>query len=190
MDNTAERGAQTIETARLRLVWMSPSFMRASLAGRRQEAEALIGAALPPAWPDDAARSVMEIRLDQISRSPATAEWLLRAMVLAATSSVVGYINFHGPPLEGRAELGYTVFEPYRRQGFATEAIEGMMDWAARQHGVERFVVSISPSNEPSLALARRLGFRRIGSQFDEAEGEEWVFELVRPIKAVEGQAD
>jgi RimJ/RimL family protein N-acetyltransferase len=170
-----------ITTERLRLVWMSPSFMRASLEGRREEAEAILDARLPGHWPDEPAKRVMEVRVEQMVRRPESGEWLLRAIVERESGTVVGYINFHGPPEEGRAELGYTIFEDRRRRGYATEAIRGMMAWARSAHDVERFVLSISPENEPSLALAAKLGFERIGSQVDPIAGEEWVFELPPP---------
>jgi RimJ/RimL family protein N-acetyltransferase len=158
---------------------MSPAFMEASLQGRREEAEAMLGVSLPDWWPDAEARRRLEMRLAQMRDDPASAQWLLRAMVRRPDGLVVGVINFHGRPDEAnRAELGYTVFEAYRRQGYATEAVLGMMGWTKRVHSVETFVLSISPQNGPSLGLAAKLGFRRVGSQIDEEDGEEWVFEL------------
>ena len=53
-----------------------------------------------------------------------------------------------------------------------------MIRWACAERGVETFVVSISPSNEASLGMAAKLGFEQVGSQIDEVDGEEWVFEL------------
>jgi RimJ/RimL family protein N-acetyltransferase len=121
----------------------------------------------------------MERRLRQIAEAPGDAPWLLRAMVRREDRVMVGYINFHGRPDDaGRAELGYTVFEPWRRQGYATEAIIGMMRWASREAPVQAFVLSISPSNVASLALAAKLGFVQVGSQVDEIDGVEYVFEL------------
>jgi RimJ/RimL family protein N-acetyltransferase len=166
-----------ILSPRLRLVWMSPAFMEAAVEGDRATAEHLIGVELPAEWPDESAQRVMQMRLRQIEKEPASASWLLRLMV-DGSATAVGFVNFHGRPVEGRAELGYTVFAPYRRMGYASEAAIAMMRWARDQHGVETFVVSISPSNAPSLAMAERLGFERVGTQMDEIDGEEWVFEL------------
>jgi RimJ/RimL family protein N-acetyltransferase len=45
---------------------------------------------------------------------------------------------------------------------------------------VSRFIASVSPTNEPSLRLIANLGFVRTGEQWDELDGEEYVFELVR----------
>ena len=94
---------------------------------------------------------------------------------------MVGHIGFHGSPEAiGCAELGYTVMPNRRRQGYATEAATALMDWAALEHGVHRFFVSISPGNASSLAMAAQLGFRQVGEQIDEEDGMEYVFELVR----------
>jgi len=110
---------------------------------------------------------------------PDGADWLLRGMVRRLDRALVGLINFHGPPDErGRAELGYTVFEEHRRQGYASEAAAAMIGWAQVRRGVAVFVVSVSPGNEPSLRLAASLGFERAGSQIDEVDGLEWIFEL------------
>ena len=72
------------------------------------------------------------------------------------------------------------MFEPFRRRGYATEAVEGILAWARDERGVRQFVASISPGNVPSLALVRRLGFRETGRQWDDEDGEELVFELAR----------
>jgi RimJ/RimL family protein N-acetyltransferase len=171
-----EPADRTILSERLALEWMSPAFMNASLEGRSFDAEAILNARLPDGWPDEAGRH-LKMRLDQMRGEPAVAAWLLRGMVRAADRRLVGYINFHGRPAEGRADLGDTVLAPYRRRGFARAAALAMMQWAAARHGVNRFVLSISPGNAPSLALAGALGFTRTGSQMDEVDGEEWVFE-------------
>ena len=57
-----------------------------------------------------------------------------------------------------------------------------MIGWAQIRRGAEVFVVSVSPENEPSLRLAASLGFERVGSQIDEEDGLEWVFEL-KPVR-------
>jgi RimJ/RimL family protein N-acetyltransferase len=118
------------------------------------------------------------MRLKQMQSNPQDAPWLLRGMVRRDDDEMIGVINFHGAPDErNRAELGYTVFEGYRRLGYATEAALAMMRWATSK-GVATFVVSVSPENEPSLGMAAKLGFVRVGSQMDDEDGLEWVFEL------------
>ena len=69
----------------------------------------------------------------------------------------------------------------YRRQGYAKEAVAALFDWAYRTHGIERFVASISPTNEPSLGLASQFGFVQVGEQMDDIDGLELVFETTWP---------
>ncbi len=52
------------------------------------------------------------------------------------------------------------------------------MRWARDVHGVTGFVLSISPANLPSQALAASLGFTRIGEHMDEVDGVEDVLSL------------
>jgi RimJ/RimL family protein N-acetyltransferase len=133
----------------------------------------------------------MQRRLTQLRDDPTLQPWLLRAMGLRGDGRMIGHIGFHTRPgaeylrdlAPGGVELGYSVFEPYRRQGFATEACAALMSWAHREHGVGRFVVSISPGNLPSLRIAQHFGFRKVGMHIDEEDGPEdiYVREIATP---------
>jgi RimJ/RimL family protein N-acetyltransferase len=177
--------ANPIHTERLALVTFTPEFLRASLAGELAAAEQLLGAALPAGWPDYP--RVHRFRLSQLEADPTLLRWLMRGMVLRSERRLIGHIGFHTAPgaeylgvlAPGGVEFGFDVFAPWRRQGFASEAAEALMRWARTGHGVTRFVVSISPRNAPSLGLAAKFGFRRIGSHLDEEDGPEDIFERV-----------
>jgi RimJ/RimL family protein N-acetyltransferase len=108
---------------------------------------------------------------------PSTRPWLLRLIKVRDTGEIAGYINFHGPP-EDRdwVEIGYQIDPGFRRRGYAFEAAIAMFEWAASQ-GVSRFRASVSPHNQPSLAMVRKMGFHRIGHQWDDIDGLEYVFE-------------
>jgi ribosomal-protein-alanine N-acetyltransferase len=175
-----------IRTDRLELVPLSPAFLEALLGERWAKAELLAQLALPEGWPDDHDRGFLQLRLGQVTKDPARQDWLPRAIALPGEPRrMIGHIGFHGPPgVNGPAkpealEVGYTVFEPFRRRGYATEAVKGILAWARDERGVRHFVASISPGNVPSLALVRRLGFRETGRQWDDEDGEELVFELL-----------
>ncbi|MCI0361650.1 MAG: GNAT family N-acetyltransferase [Planctomycetaceae bacterium] len=178
------RVVSPIQTPRLDLVSLSPDFIRASLAGDLPQAERLLGATLPADWPDSA--HLLQLRLKQMEEDSAYEAWSLRAMVLRAERVMVGHIGFHTKPAAeylqpyspNAVEFGYTVFPPFRRRGYAREASLAVMDWAARVHGQRTFVVSISPDNVASQALAAQLGFIRIGSHIDEVDGLEEILEL------------
>lgn len=123
------------------------------------------------------AAHVVAIRREQVRLDPASEPWLLRAVVLRETGEAVGHVGFHGPPDErGMVEIGYTVLAAFRRRGYAREAAQAM--WAAAGAAGARVLrASISPGNEPSLALVRAAGFRQVGEQEDEDDGLELVWE-------------
>jgi ribosomal-protein-alanine N-acetyltransferase len=181
-----------ITTARLDLVSMPLAFMEALLEGDTTAASEAIGAAVPGRLRDHL-EDFLRYRLAQLRADPSIRQWLGRAMVLTdgdGRRHVIGTIGFHGPPDErGRLEIGYSVQERFRRQGFAREAVRSMLDWAAREHGIHRFVASISPTNEPSLSLTRGFGFVQTGQQMDELDGLELVFEADWPPRGTNALA-
>ncbi len=173
-----------IRTPRLELVVMSVPFMEALRRNDLRAAEVEAGANVPADMPDDL-RNFLLFRLAQLAVDPSIREWLGRLMILEAPDGsrrVIGSIGFHGPPDEaGRVEVGYRVEPQYRRQGYAKEAVAALFDWAHRTHGIEHFIASISPTNEPSLRLASQFGFEQTGEQMDDIDGLELVFETTWP---------
>ena len=168
----------TILSARLELVSMSPEFIAAVLGGHRRRAESLIGVRLPADWPGDRERT-LRMRQEQMLEDPASQPWLLRAVVLRwPAPEFVGQINFHQRPDAGGAvEVGYSILPEHRRRGYATEAVDALFGWASREHGIRRFIASVSPGNDASLGVIRKFGFVQIGAQWDEDDGEELIFE-------------
>ncbi len=175
----------SIRSERLELVSLSPDFIDALLAERRSDAEAAATLTLPDDWPDAHDRGFLNFRLRQMRERPEIQEWFVYAVVLPeGDRPMIGHAGFHGPPgvnavkAPDAVEVGYSVFDPYRRRGYATEVVRALIDWASREHGIHHFVASISPGNEPSLALVRRLGFKHTGQHWDEEDGEELEFQL------------
>lgn len=176
---------QVIATERLDLILFTPPLLEAVLAGRTTS---IAGVGLSADWIRRSER-VLRRRLDQITRDPDSAAWLLRAMVGRESGELIGRIGFHGKPGDNSlaaanaVELGYTVEPAFRRQGYAEEAIGGMMGWA-RRRSVDHFLLSIGPTNSASLGLAAKLGFAEVARVMDEEDGPEIVFQLPAPAGA------
>jgi ribosomal-protein-alanine N-acetyltransferase len=167
-----------VSSDRLNLVPMSLELMEALLSGDLDSAQRMVGYHIPPDWPHRM-ESVLRFRTAIARRQPETLPLLLRVMVLRADPRVaVGRLGFHGPADDdGMLEIGYEVFPAYRRRGYAREAVVAMFRWAQREPAVLRFRASVSPANEPSRNLVTGLGFIEVGSQWDEEDGEETLFE-------------
>jgi RimJ/RimL family protein N-acetyltransferase len=61
------------------------------------------------------------------------------------------------------AELSYFIDLCHQRQGYASESIRAILRCGFQELAFERIFVRILPSNQESLALARKLGFREEG---------------------------
>lgn len=173
-----------IQSERLALMPMSVALHEASLVGDRARAEALLAAQIPSEWPEE---RIARHWLTQLREQPSLAPWLARALVLRDEGRMVGHAGFHSAPapayldayLRGGIELGYTVFARDRRRGYAREAVLALMTFARRERpSLTGFVASIAPHNEASLALARGLGFTKIGEYDDPEDGLEDVYGL------------
>lgn len=159
---------------------MSLAFMQALLDGDLATAEAEIGASISPDLPRQL-DGFLQFRIADMTADATAQPWLGRAIVLSDEHGrrVIGSIGFHAPPgPDGRVEVGYRVNADYRRQGVASEVVRALFAWANREHGVTRFRASTGLDNVASQAILARLGFRHVGRQMDDIDGEEIVLEL------------
>ena len=151
---------------------MPAALLDVLLAGDRPRIRGLADYRVPDEFPGDAV-GLIRLRRDQIAADPSVAPWLLRAIVRREDQTMIGYVNFHGPPgvndtmAPGAVELGWTVFPSERGRGYATETANALMDWASREHGIRRFVSSTTSENLASLRVHAKLGFVRTGEIVD-----------------------
>ena len=62
-----------------------------------------------------------------------------------------------------RAEIGYTLARDHQGQGFASEAVSRLLDYAFDVLGLHRVIAIADCRNKPSWALLERVGLRREG---------------------------
>lgn len=170
-----------IETDRLILRLVPLAGLAATAAQDMAACRRLIGARLPDDWLTDS--WVAQQRLDQWKQDPDFAPWSIRAIALKESGEIVGQINAHERPQHFEhhgvaapaVELGYMIFQPWRRRGLAHEAVTGLCAFAVH-HGVRWVRLSIAPGNAASLALARKLGAEQIATQYDDRDGPQDIF--------------
>ena len=167
----------TISTPRLELVPFDPTALKHLVRGDRPQAQHILGIQLPDEFPTPGELAgFLPIQLHRMEAAPDRRGWMARLIVTRTDREMVGHCGFHGPPdVIGRAEIGYTVFTPFRGQGFAKEAAQALVQYAFARGETEVFA-TVSPANAPSLAVVRALGFIQVGTQEDEVDGLELVF--------------
>ena len=170
--------SSAIVTSRFRLELLPAETLELFLAGDAKGAESIQGLTFSEPFLQSVDDRFLRIQLQRIRSRPSGRSWCIRAIVRNEDDAVIGHSGFHGPPEDvGRAEIGYNILEPYRRNGYATEAVQSLVDWA-RRRGERVVYASISPSNFASIGVATKLGFRHTGVHRDEIDDEVYVFEL------------
>ena len=160
---------------------MSCELMRAIMAADWQRADGLLGTSFPTEWRNDG-WGWLAPRVVEGDHDARLLVWGTRlARLIEGRGHAVAEIGFHGPPDDdGWVEIGYRVVTGYRRRGFAEEGCRELLDWAL-SNGVAGVRAAISPGNEASALLARKLGFARSGRTRHEVLGEQLIFEHPRP---------
>jgi RimJ/RimL family protein N-acetyltransferase len=85
--------------------------------------------------------------------------WGFWLIVRREDGLVIGEIGFVGPPQSGAVMVGYAIVPVARRQGYATEAIAAISDWALAEPDVEEVRAQTLPDNEASVRALLRAGF-------------------------------
>ena len=138
-----------IVTSRLVLVPVTPELARAVVAGDLADISA------GPGWPHADTVDAMAMALAPRA-GPA---WLVTADGL-----VIGDCGSYAwPDEEGVVEIGYGVAEPFRRKGYATEAVAGMCRWLRAEAGaIAITATSVDAGNHASRRVLEKLGFARV----------------------------
>lgn len=176
-------GHRPIQTTRLELLPITLPIVEAVMLGRRDDAEAAIGAPLPEAWPGRALiERAFTASLERIRANPGKRLWGDRVAVLrGGERRVIGSVVFHGAPDdEGVVEIAYGIEESSQGQGYATEAALACMKWAFSQNDV-RCVKATTPTwHRASRRVLEKIGMRHVGMSEHEMLGELMEWERVK----------
>lgn len=100
---------------------------------------------------------------------PEQALWYLPWKVcLKENDAFVGDICFKGLPESGQPEIGYGIVEEYQGNGYATEAVKAMCQWAMQQSGVRAVEAETAPDNQASKNVLAKTGFHPTGETGEE----------------------
>ena len=83
-----------------------------------------------------------------------------RLVVERDSGLAVGSVGFHGPPENGRVEIGYGLVESRWGRGYATEAVRTTVRFALDHPRVSEVVATLEVGNAASVRVLEKIGFR------------------------------
>lgn len=108
-------------------------------------------------------KQVYDDIIRMMAQLPGQEEWGSEWKIMLGQARIGG-IGFKGlPDDDGVVEIGYGIVEEYRRNGYATEALKGMVSWAFEQSGVNQVVAQTEESNDISAKVLMNNGLVRDG---------------------------
>ena len=160
---------ESIQTDRLELVALTSAFVQALVAGEVAAAGAEIGARVSRSLTSDPSH-IVQLHLAQQAGEAAGFAGLGRVIVLRSGPRgrrAIGSIGFHGAPDErGRLEVGCRILPSSRGWGYAAEALTALLEWAAADFGVTRFLVAVPSPRESHSLVAVEMAFEQ-GASFE-----------------------
>jgi RimJ/RimL family protein N-acetyltransferase len=138
----------------------------------------------PPVEPPPLFGDEIPFYVTRLQAKPSEAVWISWLISVQATRVAVGVGGLGGGPgREGLFTIGYSVYPAHRGQGYATEAMERLLEWAFSQPQASIARATIPPWNAPSIRVAEKLGMTRCGVAEDREVGEVLVYELVAELQ-------
>jgi RimJ/RimL family protein N-acetyltransferase len=138
-------------------------------------------------------QSLEEIQLfisKMATREFNTSGWSQIAIALRNDNRLIGDCGIHVLETDSRiVEIGITISPDYQSNGYATEALNAVLDLLFVRLGKHRIIASVDPRNLPSMALMERIGLRKEGHLVQSVWFKEsWVDDVIFAMLASEWQ--
>ena len=111
--------------------------------------------------------------LDGCLEHPDQWEWYAIWMIELKDGTHVGELCFKGLSADGIAEIGYGISEEYQSNGYATEAVKAILEWAFSHPEVVTVEAETDPDNTASIRVLEKCGFAPNGVLGE--EGPRWA---------------
>lgn len=157
-----------LETERLKLIPLDLYHLRLLRKGRALM-ESSLGLEVSAMAVDDFTRKeiseALEGWIDRVSQHESEYLWYTAwEVVLKDENMSVGGIGLTGPPDSiGETTVGYNIDGNYQSQGFASEALTALTDWAFRHPAMRRILAETPQDNFASQRVLTKNGFTKAG---------------------------
>jgi len=169
-----------IETERLNLIACEPEHFEA-LARDENELAQILEVECAEGWlvfPE-----IISYSLEFLKNNPDAANWWMYFFVHRASRKLVGNGGFKGKPDEaGTVEVGYAVAPAYRGKGLATEAAQGLVEFAFSHPQIQTIQAHTLAEENESVRVLRKVGMTFVKELNDPEDGDIWQWQLKRKV--------
>jgi ribosomal-protein-alanine N-acetyltransferase len=104
----------------------------------------------------------LENHLIELAETPALLLWCSWLVISQADGNIIGDIGFKGRPSANKdVEIGYGLLERYQNNGYATEAVGALVDWALSRPDVATVFAETTVTNRASIRVLEKIGFQK-----------------------------
>ena len=112
---------------------------------------------------DEILKTAYTEMLQGAMKSPDQWVWYAIWIIEKKDGIKVGDLCFKGLNNDGSVEIGYGILDNHQRHGYATEAVNAVVEWALQQFGVIRVEAETEPDNRASQRVLEKCGFIATG---------------------------
>lgn len=164
--------ALTIETPRLRLLPQTKDNTKAAITDKNLFGE-LLNSYVPKEWPHEMLADAEPYFADMLEKDPHSLGWWGWYFTLKSQSSpkdiLIGSAGFLGRPSpDGVVVIGYSILTEFEGNGYTTEAVQALIQWAFTHEEVNCIAAETFPTLPLSIRVLEKCGLIYVGSGSDE----------------------
>ncbi|TXC91143.1 GNAT family N-acetyltransferase [Metabacillus litoralis] len=95
--------------------------------------------------------------LQSVSIDPSMEGWGVWLVYLQPEGRFIGDIGFKGKPHKGVVEVGYGIRKEAQNHGYATEAVDALINWAFQTGLVKKVKAECLKDNEASIKVLKKV---------------------------------
>lgn len=107
----------------------------------------------------------ISMSIEMLKADPTSLGWGAWLVIKKSDGQVIGDIGFKGNPNgDKQVEVGYGFLEEHWNKGYATEAVNAILQWAFATGKVETIIAETLSDNLGSMRVLEKLNMKRVGT--------------------------
>ncbi|KAA0948753.1 GNAT family N-acetyltransferase [Sporosarcina sp. ANT_H38] len=108
----------------------------------------------------------IDFHIEELKKDATILGWGPWFVIDNESNSVIGDIGFKGRPQADKiVEVGYGIIPSEWGKGYATEAVNEIVNWAFASQRVDRVIAECLDDNYASIKVLKKLGMEEVGKE-------------------------